>query len=230
MSIFRPISLACPQCGDEATFDLVGSVNADRRPDLRDAILNGEFQRKDCMRCGAQFRLDTDFSYLDIGRKQWIVAAPVIGLNDWKLRESVARELFARAYGERAPAAARSVGKGLVPRITFGWPALREKLRCSTYRLDDTVLEACKATVMRSLKSLPFGPDADLRLVDVSATRLIFAWVRPADSGIGEMIGVPRTLYEQIAADADGAWAAWHEDYVGALFVDLNRELVSQPD
>jgi hypothetical protein len=228
MSIFRPIPLPCPRCHAEATFDAVGSVNADRRPDLRDAILSGEFQRKDCMRCGAQFRLDTDFSYLDVGRGQWIAAAPVSGLNDWKLRETVARELFARAYGDKAPAAAVKIGRKLAPRITFGWPALREKLRARQHNLDDVTLEACKASVMRRLPELPFGADNDLRLIDVTSNKLVLAWVRPADSGVGEMLGVPRKLYDDIAADS--AWDGWREDYAGALFVDLNRELVAQPN
>jgi CpXC protein len=228
-SRFRPVTLACPRCQAEATLDRVDAVSADHRPDLREAILAGEFQRKDCLRCGAPYRLDTDFTYLDAARGQWIVAAPVAALAEWRLRERVAREQFARAYGAAAPAVARKAGAKLAPRIVFGWPALREKLRAVAHQLDDVVLEACKAALLRQLGTLPFGPDTDLRLVDVSAKRLVLAWVRPADSGIGEMVGVPRSLYDEIAADSAGAWAAWREDYAGALFVDLNRELVPQP-
>ena len=228
MSRFRPVTLACPRCGAEAIFDRVDSVVADHRADLRDAILAGDFQRKDCLRCGAGFRLDTDFTYVDLGRNAWVVAAPVAALGEWALRERVAREQFARSFGEKASAATRRTAAKLKPRLVFGWPALREKLRVQAHQLDDVVLEACKAATMRQLGELPFGPDADLRLIDVSAKRLVMAWVRPADSGIGEMLGVPRSLYDEIAADAKGAWAAWRESYDGALFVDLNRELVAQ--
>ena len=42
------------------------------------------------------------------------------------------------------------------------------------------------------------------------------------------MLGVPPSLYDEIAADAKGAWAEWRESFDGALFVDLNRELVPQ--
>jgi CpXC protein len=196
--------------------------------DLRDDILAGEFQRKDCLRCGAGFRLDTDFTYVDLARGTWIVAAPLAALAEWPLRERIAREQFARALGEKAAASTRKSAAKVKPRLVFGWPALREKLRAQAHQLDDVVLEACKAATMRQLGELPFGPDADLRLVDVSAKRLALAWVRPADSGIGEMLGVPRSLYDDIAADRAGAWADWRESYDGALFVDLNRELVAQ--
>ncbi len=226
-SRFRPVALACPSCQAEATFDRVDAVSADHRPDLRESILTGDFQRKDCLRCGASVRLDTDFVYVDAARGQWIVAAPVASLGAWKLRERGAREQFARAFGAAAPAAQRKLGAKLDARLVFGWPALREKLRARAHGLDDRVLEACKAALMRQLRELPFGPDNDLRLFDVSAKRLVFAWVRPADSGIGEMVGVPRSLYDEIAADAAGAWAAWREGFADALFVDLNRELVA---
>lgn len=229
MSRFRPVTLACPRCGAEAIFDRVDQVAADHRSDLRDAILAGEFQRKDCLRCGASFRLDTDFTYVDIGRGAWIVAAPLAALGEWALRERLAREQFARAFGEKAAPSTRKAAAKVRPRLVFGWPALREKLRAHAHQLDDVVLEACKAATMRQLGELPFGPDADLRLVDVSARRLVMAWVRPADSGIGEMLGVPRSLYDEIAADARGAWAEWREGFDGALFVDLNRDLVQQP-
>jgi hypothetical protein len=228
MSRFRPVTLACPRCGADAVFERIDQVVVDHRADLRDAILAGDFQRKDCLRCGASFRLDTDFTYVDLGRGAWIVAAPVAALAEWPLRERVAREQFARAFGAQAGAAARKAAARIRPRLVFGWPALREKLRAGAQGLDDVALEACKAVVMRRLPTLPFGPDADLRLVDVTSTKLVFAWVRPADSGVGEMLGVPRKVYDDIAADPDAAWTGWRDEYADALFVDLNRELIAR--
>jgi hypothetical protein len=43
MSMFESIAVACPACGTQVDFDAVQSVNADRRPDLRAAILAGTF-------------------------------------------------------------------------------------------------------------------------------------------------------------------------------------------
>ncbi|MGZ5155355.1 MAG: CpXC domain-containing protein [Caldimonas sp.] len=229
MSLFRTTEVVCPVCSTKVDFKLVDSVNADRRPDLRQAILDGNFQQVDCPKCKSRFRLDSHFNVLDIGRGQWIAAEPVVGAAEWKAREDAARELFSQAYGEQAGELAREVGAGLKPRLVFGWPALRERLLARDHDLDDVAIEGCKATAMRNSAEVPFSGDADLRLVDVKADKLVFAWVNPADNTTGEMIAMPRTLHDEIAADEDGDWYGFKTDFEGALYVDLNRMLVAQP-
>ncbi|HEX7440384.1 MAG TPA: CpXC domain-containing protein [Caldimonas sp.] len=229
MSLFKTTSLACPSCGKALSFETVYSVNANRRPDLRKAILAGEFQRMDCPKCGARFRLDPDFNYLDVARSQWIVAAPVAGMADWKRREEAACELFQRAYGKEAPEIAQDIGAKLKPRITFGWPALREKVLAAEYGLNDVALEACKAAVMRGVKGLPVSAEFDLRLADLEGDQLIMAWLRNYDSAEGDAVKVPRSLHASVVADPTGAWASLRQEFDGALFVDLNRMLVAQP-
>lgn len=226
MSLFKTTTLDCPACGTALSFQTVYSVNADRRPDLRQAILDGTFQRMDCPQCGARFRLDPDFNLLDVKRRQWIVAAPVEGLLDWQPREEAARALFAKAYGAEAPDAARAIGAGLRARITFGWPALREKLLVAEHGLDDIAVEACKATVMRGVKGLPVAAEADLRLADVDGERLVFAWLRSYDGAEGDAVLLPRSEHDTIVADADGDWADFRRQFDDALFVDLGRVMV----
>src|SRR5664279_3669620 len=145
MSLFKTIEIKCPACGVTTPFEAVHSVNADRRPDLRKEILANEFQRVQCGACDAPFRLDPSFNYIDLKRGQWIAALPVVELENWKQREDAARQTFALAWGEEA----REIGAGLRPRLTFGWPALREKILAREHGLDDVALEACKATAMR---------------------------------------------------------------------------------
>lgn len=226
MSLFKTTTIACPACGKTIDFEAVYSVNADRRPDLRLAILAGEFQRMTCPACKARFRLDPDFNYLDVGRRQWIVAAPVAAVAEWPTRETTARELFARAYGADAPEIARDIGSALQPRLTFGWPALREKILAAMHGIDDIALEACKAVVMRSSASVPLAADTDLRLADVADGKLTMAWLRSYDGREGSAFAVPRSELDAIAADASGAWAAFRRGFEGALFVDLNRTLL----
>ena len=228
MSLFKTTQVACPSCGASLSFQTVHSVNADRRPDLRRAILDGTFQRMDCPSCAARFRLDPDFNLLDVGRGQWIVAAPVEGLLEWQAREAAARALFVRAYGADAPEPAQALGARLRTRITFGWPALREKLLAAEHGLDDVALECCKAAVMRGVKGLPVSPEADLRLADVDGDKLVMAWLRSFDGAEGDAVLVPRSLHDAVVADADGAWAGLRREFDGALFVDLNRKLVRQ--
>jgi hypothetical protein len=228
MSIFRHRDLACPKCGAAVPFDTVHSVNADRRPAQRLSILAGSFQRETCAACGATFRLDPEFNYVDAARGQWIAAAPVHALGDWERREEVARALFERAYGADAADVAQEIGARLKPRLTFGWPALREKLLAADQGLDDVALEACKATAMRGLDELPIEGASDLRLVAVGPERLVFGWQDNADAELGEVVGVPRALHDSVVADPDGAWAPFKARYDGALFVDLGRDLVAR--
>ena len=67
MSLFREIKVHCPSCHEAVILDAVHSVNADRRPDLRDEILAGDFQRCQCNACQQPFRLDPSLTYLDVG-------------------------------------------------------------------------------------------------------------------------------------------------------------------
>jgi hypothetical protein len=54
MSIFKTVELPCPTCATRVSFELVHSVNADRRPDLRQAVLDRSFQRA-VPACGLAF-------------------------------------------------------------------------------------------------------------------------------------------------------------------------------
>jgi len=229
MSLFRTTQIVCPACATPIDFESVDSVNADRRPDLRLAILDGSFQQLDCPNCKTRFRLDSNFNYLDVGRGQWIAAEPVAAAGDWKEHEEIARELYSLAYGELASELAREVGAMLKPRLVFGWPALREKIVSGGNGLDDVAIEACKATAMRNTPDLPFSGDFDLRLVDVQGDKLVFGWVNPADNTTADMLAMPRTLHDEIVADEEGDWYAFKSGFEGALYVDLNRILVSQP-
>lgn len=228
MSIFQPVTLHCPACNTAVEFQGVHSVNADRRPDLRDDILSGTFQHQECPSCGAGFRLDPEFNLVDTQRGEWITAAPLASLSRWRETEERARALFERSYGPDAPEAAQEIGRELHPRITFGWPALREKLLARDHELDDVSLELCKAFIMRSVES-PISAESELRLLDVEGEILHFGWLAADDGSLGPTLKVERALYEQIAADEEGAWDELRETLSGGLYVDINRLLMADP-
>ena len=115
-----------PRLRRPVDFQAAVSVNADRRPDLRDAILDGSFQRMPCPKCSKHFRLDPQLTYSEVGRGQWIAAFPIAKLGTWKEFEDVARTSFNQAYGPQASAMARELGAGMKPRVTFGWGGLRK--------------------------------------------------------------------------------------------------------
>ena len=232
MSIFSSTTLACPNCGTPNAFEAVASVNADRRPDLREAILDGRLQRQPCTACGMPFRLDSDLLYIELGRRHWICARPVTAFDDWERHEAEARELFAQSYGSGAPAFVRQMAGDTQPRLVFGWPALREKLVAADAGLDDTVLELVKMSVLRQLKQMPFAPDSTLRLLGTAPDgALVMGWVANPDDATAHVKGVPRAQYDAIAADladlASSRWGPVHAAFEGALFVDVDRLMLA---
>jgi hypothetical protein len=133
MSIFREETIACPACGTEVEFDLVQSVSADRRPDLRDAILDGSFQRKACPSCGKGFRVEPEFVYMDFGRSQYIGAWPTTRRHEWQACAAQTRATFDDAMGKNAPASARKLGDKLqCVRCSAGPPWSRKCSRASS--------------------------------------------------------------------------------------------------
>ena len=228
MSIFRKVSVNCPACGAAVEFNAVFSVNVDRRQDLRDAVLDGTFQREDCPHCSKAFRLDPELTYVDVGRGQWIAAFPVAKQAQWRELEQNVRALFSKAYGEKASAVAREIGAGLKARLVFGWTALREKVYAADQGLDDVILELTKAAMVRGLDHPPTGPGTELRLLSIEGDTLLVAWLNAADESARELLRVPRSLYDEIAADTSG-WAGLQEEISSGPFVDLDRLLVPAP-
>jgi hypothetical protein len=222
MSLFEPRQLACGHCGGTGEVLAVASVNADRRADLRAAILDGTFQRVPCEHCGGMIRLPAQLNYLDIGRGQWIVAEPGTELPRWRDIEASAQALFDTTYGARAPRFGRELGSGLTPRLVFGWPALREKLLCRELGLEDLALELLKLAVMRCVPGSPLADDTEFRLVAGDAAELHLMWLRAADEQGAEAIVIGRDIYEAIAADPV-AWAALRTSLCGGMFVDMTR-------
>lgn len=222
MSIFLTVHATCGNCGAESDVQLAASVNADRRPDLRQAILDGTFQAVTCPGCGSAIRLPAHLSYLDIGRGQWILVDGAERIEDWSTAEDEALALFGDTYGAGAPPPARELGAGLRPRLVFGWPALREKLVCDELGLDDATLELLKIAIIRDVAGPPFGDDTELRLLSGTDEVLSFAWVVAASEAELATLEVPRRLYDGITADA-AAWSALRDEFPGRAFVDLKR-------
>lgn len=201
--------------------DVVGSINADRRPDYRDAIMASEFQDTTCPNCEQSFRIQPDFSYLDAGRGQWIASFPAARLPEYLTAEDDAVALFDTSYGKRAPKAAQTVGAALTTRLTFGWPAIREKLFIRDNDLDDVVIEMVKLDVLRRVPSAPLKPGTELRLVGVTDETLVMVWTDTLTEAVTEELLVPRGLYDAIAANDE--WAATRDKLTDGPFVDMQK-------
>jgi hypothetical protein len=227
MSIFHSLSVACPKCAEVAAHDTVYSVNADRRPDLRVEITEESFQRARCPSCGAEFRLDPEFVFVDAGARQWIAAYPLAKLSRWKELEGQAQGLFDRVYGEDASDVLRDQGRSFARRVTFGWASLREKLVVADRGLDDVAVELCKAAILRSAAQAPIDGRVDLRLLDADDERLSFGWLLSDNEQVIEALDLARPMYEEVASDAGDDWADLRSDLTAGLYVDLNRLMLA---
>jgi hypothetical protein len=226
MSIFKPTTVACPACQKPVEFEAVHSVNADRRSDLRAAILARSFQRGTCGNCAVSFRLDPEFVYLDVGRGQWIAAYPLDRMGDWEAAQSEAQAAFDRSFGAEAGEPAKEVGDGLKPRITFGWAALREKIVAVENDLDDVALELLKIALLRSQPESPLANDTELRLIHVKPDELLLAWLNSREESVVEALGVPLTAYQEVAADPE-SWEAVSKQLDSGLFIDMQKLMLA---
>jgi uncharacterized Zn-finger protein len=226
MSIFQTTTVTCPACDAEFTIEVAVSVNADRRPDLRQEIIDGTFQVVSCPSCATSFRLQPTFTYIDVGRRQWILAHPIDALQQWQTLEAEARTVFDVAYGAGAPRLARELGKTLAARIVFGWPALREKLVCRETGLDDIGIELLKLAVIRDVPNAPLADESELRLDRVEDESLTFAWLDSSNETVLKALRMPRAAYSELADDPQ-PWATLRAQLAGRFFVDVNRLLVT---
>lgn len=223
MSIFHPVSMSCPHCAKPLEFQASASVNADRRPDLRSAILDGSFQRENCRHCGERFRVEPALNYLDVGRGQWIAVFPADWLDRWPELERSSVDAFAQAFGGQASEAAREIGDTLKPRVVFGWLALTEKLLAAEAGLDDATLELTKLALMRGLDE-PLAVGEQLRLTGSDDDSLSFLIVGRdgSEDDDAEELSVPRALYDEVAAEAED-WKGLRDKLAAGLLVDVAR-------
>jgi hypothetical protein len=225
MSVFNRASVTCSVCGQVTEGEVAGSVNADRRPDLRGAILDRRFQLVSCASCKANLRLPPGMTYMDMGRQQWMIAYPVDFVAQWREKESIAQDVFTRGFGLGAPAAARALGISLVPRIAFGWPAIREKILCRALERDDVTLELLKLLVIRTIPNPPFSDATELRLESADDEAVVLAWSAKATEAILTTVRVPWSAYDAIVEDEAG-WAELRAGFESAMFVDIARLLI----
>jgi hypothetical protein len=228
MSLFQTLEATCPACGETVTCEVVDSVNVDRRPELRDEILQRTFQTQVCQSCGENFRIEPRFTYVHMAGKQYLAVWPADQLGDWESVEKHSDESFLRFYGPGTSPAAEQIGRELNRRTVFGWEAAHEKLVALDLGIDDVTLEMAKIALIRAGEGPDVEQDLEIRLLGVNQEQeLVFGVFTIGDEKITETIRVPRQLLADIEEDSAG-WAALRTRLSEGSFVDMAR-LVSEP-
>jgi CpXC protein len=226
MSVFDKESVTCPACAASVAVDLVHSVNAVRRPDLRTSILDRSFQTVMCPSCSTRFRVEPKFTYLDTARKQFFAALPASELASWEESEARSQASYDKAFGPGSDGGA--LLKGMQARCVFGWLGLNEKLIAAEHGIDDVELEMAKLATLRVLGEVKLGADREFRLVGATDDELIVGWLRTSSEEIDGEYAVPRQILKDIEADPD-AWSTLRADVSGGMFVDYRRLLFAAP-
>ncbi len=220
MSLFRSVELPCPSCNVAVAFDLSDSINADRRPDLRDEVLARTFQEEACPSCGTKFRVDPEFSYVETGAGLWIAVYPSSRLADWSSLETESRETFDRTFGVAG-------FDDLSPRLVFGWEAFHEKLVIQGAGLNDASVEIAKIILIRESEDDIRDPsEFELRMLGTDGQDMEFGWFQIAGELLIERTIVQRALIDEIDA-AEETWQELRADLTAGSFVDIARMMLA---
>jgi hypothetical protein len=225
MSRFEDRQLRCPHCTREFTESIATSLNVTNKPQLRDAILTGQFQRFTCPDCHKAFVVDDALMYIDFGRKIWIGMFPQSSEAHWYRHEALPRETFdTNMTGPHTSPYAREMADGFIVRAVFGLPALAEKIRCLEAGVDDAVLAILKLQMMQTIEGLRFNPQSRPTLVGVEESQLIFrARTSDGENGeSGETLVIPREALGEID-DNQEAYASVIKQLTEGPYVDVGR-------
>ncbi|MCK6524068.1 CpXC domain-containing protein [Myxococcota bacterium] len=217
MSTFALRPRRCLACGVSSEREVAVSLNGERRPDLRAAILDGSFQRYPCPSCGAPCRVQDPFVYLHFARKEWITCFSPEREPDWARLECEPMEDWREGMVTFAPPLVRDLSAGFRVRAVFGVDALREKLLCFEHGLDDAWLELLKLQLHRERADLTFSPRQRLRLYAVESDTLWFGV-----TGANRTLGVAREALLALQEDPI-AWLTPMEHLTRGPYVDLGR-------
>lgn len=144
MSTLSLVTTECTRCGASCDAEVVVVANFDRRPDLRQAVLDGSFNRIPCGACGNTMVVQRGVGVWDWDRKQYLNVWPTWAETHWRdLARSTADALH-RNLGLAAPPAMRDAAHAFTVRTVFGYDQLREKLVIWDAGLDEIRVESAK--------------------------------------------------------------------------------------
>lgn len=129
MSVLQSHTVRCPRCDAAADRQLARSINAERAPQLRQAVLDGTLQRFACEACGETHVGEVRLAYIDFARKIFIDMFPVDRAGDRDACLAETRRALARMLGPEGPPHAKALFEGVQVRTVFGLEALARTVR-----------------------------------------------------------------------------------------------------
>ena len=215
MSIQETQKLACPSCKQSIEVEVFQSLNPSRQLDAVDSILENRMQTGTCQ-CGQMVRAEPEFIYMDLKNKLCIAAFPSAAYEKRKIYEEKAQTTFNKAFG------AMTQVEGVRNRVTFGWPAFREKVLAQTKGISDVDLELAKIALIKESGEAP-SLSTSLRLLEVTQTDLVLGWhenLPPYTVTSG--LNLNKSILDHIRDNPEN-WAPLRNEMDQGLFIDLIR-------
>ncbi len=122
----RPTPVNCPFCSTPQTVNVYQSVNVTIDPSLKEKVIKGTLNDKNCENCGKEISIVSGFLYHDMEKKV------IISLNTSENQEA------GIASSEENPFLKQ---KGYIIREVFTYPELIEKIRIFDLNLNDNVIK-----------------------------------------------------------------------------------------
>ncbi|HEX7840333.1 MAG TPA: CpXC domain-containing protein [Kofleriaceae bacterium] len=193
------------RCGATVSVFCADSINAERHPHMRDAILSRTLHVFRCGACGGSLTVDKALLYVDLARRELYGVHPP---SEWASEREHGEALIATwssAVGDTAGAAARTLfdGDRFHVRLCYGLEELREKIALHDAGLRDLPLEALKAETLAGSDELRKLSVVALRLDGVRpGGDLVLLAERPTDPPTLLDLGlvVDRARYDALAA------------------------------
>jgi len=148
VSTLATVRTTCTRCGGVVEGEVAIVVNLDRRPDLREAVLRGDFNRLGCTACGHRMTVVRTVALVDFGRHHWLHAYPEWAEVHWADLARATERAVHRNLAFAAPPALRESLGDLRTRVVFGYDALREKFVAWDAGIDDAQLEIAKVGLL----------------------------------------------------------------------------------
>jgi hypothetical protein len=140
LAIYFPYEVRCG-CGTVSVASLPDSVNVERTPAVREAILSGAFNRFECAACKRNVTVEKSFFYIDPQCGDYFSVKPRQDRHMWRAVSDQLARASKRLAIESLTSAPRL-------RVIFGMAELREKLVAEDLGLDDAALELLKVGVI----------------------------------------------------------------------------------
>jgi hypothetical protein len=230
VSTYERFGTRCIRCREAFEIPILKGLHITRAPKIYAAIVEDEFQKFACPKCGYVHRVENSTILTDFEKHQYLAVEESLTA-DWRATKAQHVKVFDDCFTFGPPVAEELAGI-MRHRLVFGFQALREKLKVWDAGLDDRAVEAVKGDVLRRRGAAPHAEVLRVSTVLDNGFLLFSRWGLPNDPIPGEDLIPPPALlgHEMVQARAyerrlahsseileDYPWL--HDDWVIDLWV-----------